>query len=403
LPFYLDWLNQYISEGVILSTCNRLEVHTFDKEPDRAVNGIKKFLVDYSSTEETEIASHLYQYHGVECVSHLFSMAGGLDSMIIGEQGILAQMRTAFRVASHKMYAQGYLARLFHHAFRVGRRIQRETGIADSSRSVSHAGVQLAQRILGDFPHVAVLVIGAGEAGRLVAQALASRGIKDIMVTNRTPWRAVELARELGGRAVLFEDLPQQLATVDAVISSTGAPDYVLDRTIVEQATRHRQGSPLLLIDLAVPRDIDPAAGQLEQVLLYDMDTLQSVAECDRYKFSQELTRAESIVKEETDEFLLWWSSLDTTSLIASIRAQADRIRKDEMGKTLRRLEHQALPDLTPHLDALTSALVSKLLHYPTMQIKQGLNPEYRQLVRQLFSLDGGTESNGCAQSHQNR
>jgi glutamyl-tRNA reductase len=247
------------------------------------------------------------------------------------------------------------------------------------------------------------LVIGAGDAGRLVARALAHAGISKVVVTNRTHWRAQDLARELGGIAVPFEELSSQLINADVVISSTGSPGYVLDWAIVQEAMGHRNGRPLLLIDIAVPRDIDPRADQLERVQLYDIDALQMVSEADTESLNREIVWAEEIVIEETQKFLGWWDGLDAASLIASIRQRAEKIRQTEVARTLNKVKDQwpadgtepGLDQFALHLDAITSALVKKLLHHPTVFLKETRDPAHQELARQLFSVDGSGRRRG--------
>jgi glutamyl-tRNA reductase len=400
----LDFLSRYVGQGVVLSTCNRLEVYTFgDADTGELANKVGSFLTSYSGVEGTQLETHLYQHRDGDCARHLFRVASGLDSMVAGERQILGQVRAAFSVASQHGYIKGPLSRLFHQAMRVGRRVHRDTNIGSYSRSVSRAGVQLARNLLGDLSQQQALVIGAGDAGRLVARALADAGIRKVVVTNRTHWRAQDLARELDGVAVPFEELTNQLIDADVVISSTGSPGYMLDRAMVREAVRRRNWRPLLLIDIAVPRDIDPLAGQLEGVQLYDVDDLQIVAEADAEGLQRDIAWAEEIVAEETQKFLDWWEGLDAASLVASIRRRAEKVRQREVARTLNKLKDQwpadgaedELDQLALHLDAMTSALVKKLLHHPTVFLKETRDPAHHELARQLFNVDGSGRRRG--------
>jgi glutamyl-tRNA reductase len=399
----LDFLSRYVGQGVVLSTCNRLEIYTFDNANTDLVSKVGNFLVSYSGMECSQLEMHLYQHRDGDCARHLFRVASGLDSMVAGERQILGQVRTAFSIASQHGYIRGPLSRLFHQAMRVGRRVHRDTNIGGYSRSVSRAGVQLARNLLGDLSQQQALVIGAGDAGRLVARALAHAGIRKVAVTNRTHWRAQDLARALGGVAVPFEELPNQLIDSDVVISSTGSPGYVLNWAMVQEAARHRSGRPLLLIDIAVPRDIEPRAGQLEGVQLYDIDDLQMVSEADAKGLQRNIAWAEEIVIEETQKFLDWWEGLDAESLIASIRQRAEKIRQRELARTLNKLNEQRPTDgaesgfdqFALHLDAMTSALVKKLLHHPTVFLKETRDPAHQELARQLFNVDGSGRRRG--------
>lgn len=393
----LGFLSRYVGQGVVLSTCNRLEVYTFDSENADLVSKVSDFLAAYSGVESSQLETHFYQHRDSDCARHLFRVASGLDSMVAGERQILGQVRAAFSVASQHGYIRGPLSRLFHQAMRVGRRVHRDTSIGSHSRSVSRAGVQLARNLLGDLSQQQALLVGAGDAGRLVARALSDAGVRKVVVTNRTHWRAQDLARALGGRAVPFEELTSQLKDADLVISSTGSPGYVLDRPIVQEAMARRGGRPLLLIDIAVPRDIEPTAGQLEGVQLYDIDGLQMVAEADAEGLQRNIAWAEEIVAEETQKFLDWWEGLDAASLVASIRQRAEKVRQREVARTLNKLKDQQpasvtedeLDQLALHLDAMTSALVKKLLHHPTVFLKGTRDPARQELARQLFNVDG--------------
>jgi glutamyl-tRNA reductase len=387
----LEGLSRYVEQGVVLSTCNRLEVYSYDDDDADLAARLRDFLAAQSGVSLAKLAPHLYQHWGEGCARHLFQVASGLDSMVVGERQVLGQVRAAFSVASQGGYVRGPLSRLFHQAFRVARQIHRDTNIGSHSRSVSQAGVQLARGLLGDLTQQRALVIGAGDAGRLVAQALADAGVREIAVTNRTRWRADDLARELGGVAAPFEEIPRLLAEADVVISSTGSPGYVLDRSTIQDAVIHRPERPLLLIDIAVPRDIDPAAADLEWVSLYDIDALQMLSEGDAAAMERDLARAVEIVDQETLGFREWWDSLNVVPLIALLRQRAEEVRREEVAKTVGRLHGQWPEDsqaLSEHLDGLTRALVKKLLHDPTVFLRDSRNPAQQQLVRRLFDLD---------------
>ncbi len=402
LPQALEMLSEYIPQGVILSTCNRLEVYAYADDREFEGMGLAayagNFLSAISGIPGHQLDAHLYQQHDGECARHLFRVTSGLDSMVVGERQILGQVRTAFSVASELGYVRGPLSGLFHQALRTARQIHRQTNIGSHSRSVSQAGVQLARGILGGLSTQRALVIGAGDAGRLVAQALADAGVRNMTVTNRTQWRAEELARELGGVASPFEDLPLNLSEADVVISSTGSPGYVLDRAMVADAARQRGGQPLLLVDIAVPRDIDPAAAEIDGVLLHDIDSLQLMSETSTATAKEQLRVAEEIVEERTGMFRDWWDSLDVVPLIASIRGQAESMRRAEVAKTLAKTTGRWTGDpeeLAEYLDAMTAALVKKLLHQPTRFLKENRDVNHQQLARQILNLEGGSRRRG--------
>ena len=393
----LEFLSQYVEHGVIVSTCNRLEIYTYDRQVAYLVQRIGDFLTASSGVAGTDLEEHLYQMEGEECARHLFRVAAGLDSMVVGERQVLGQLRSAFSTASVEGYARGPLSRLFHQALRTGRRVHRETDISSHSRSVSQAAVQLARGILGDLAQSRALVIGAGDAGRLVARSLSDAGIRRATVVNRTHWRAEQLAEELGGVAAPFDDLAGELAEADVVISSSGSPGYLLEVDMVREAMRSRPDRPLLIVDIAVPRDVDPCVAELEGVQLYDIDSLQMVAETDVAALRQAIDSAQLIVDEETNRFTDWWERLDAVPLVANIRRNAEEIRRQELAKTWRKLvdnwpleNSEAGRDrLAGQLDAMTSAIIKKLLHHPTLYLKELKDPAQQDFVRHIFNLDG--------------
>ncbi len=400
LPRSLGQLGQRVGQAVVLSTCNRLEVYSLEQDGADVASALTEYLSAYSGLAPRDLEPFLYLHLGNECVQHLFNVASGLDSMIVGENQILGQVRTAFSAASQEGHMRGPLSRLFHQALRVGRRVQRETQIGRHSRSVSQAAVRLARGLLGDLSRSRVLVIGAGDAGQLVARTLSNAGVREMVVVNRTYWRAQDLARDLGGTAAPFDQLPRELEMADVVISSTGSPGHVLDRATVRQAMSQRRGRPVLFIDIAVPRDIDPLVKELDGVQLYDIDSLELVSEAQPEELRQDVARAQGIIAEELDKFVFWWESLDVVPVIAAIRDRAEDMRQAEVSKTLQKVKHQwgdALPSdclerLTVQLEAMSSALVKKLLHHPTMYLREGRDPERLQLTREMFKLDSPSD-----------
>ena len=415
LPAALASLASRVAPGVILSTCNRLEIYTLTD--DSAGNSdplreLQQFMSDYSGVGLADLLPFFYHHREQACVKHLFRVASGLDSMVVGEWEILGQVRGAFSAASNPdsgaSYVKGPLSRLFHQALRVGRRVHHGANLGSNAgpnlgdyrrRSVSHVGVRLVHRLLGDLSQKQVLLIGAGNAGQLAGRALALAGAGNMVIINRTYSRAEELSRELHGRAVPIESLYQTLADSDVVISTTASPDYLLRRAEVQEAMAGRDRRPLLLIDIAVPRDIDPDVSLLEGVSLYDIDGLSATSDAASVGMEPEIALAEELVAEETEAFVDWWESLDTITAIATIREYAENVRRTEVEKTVARLrnrrvegldleEDPELEVLASHLDAMTSALVKKLMHHPTMYLRQGNDPARQQLIREMFNLD---------------
>ncbi len=371
LPGARERLSQYVPQSVILSTCNRTEIYAYDPDDLGLARRVGDFLMDYSNVSGPDLDRHVYKLWDMDCVSHLFRVAGGLESMIVGERQILGQVRAAFSAASQGGYTSNPLTRVFHSALRAGRRVHRETSIGQRSRSVSRAAVQLARATFDRLEDRNALVIGAGDAGRMVARALVDAGVRQITVCNRTLERAQELARDLGGCAAPLSDLPAVLAKSDLVISSAGSPGYLVDSHMMVDALAHRQRpDPVLMIDIAVPRDIDPAAGDLDAVRLFDIDQLGQVAEINTAGLDDEILRATDIIALEVERFVQWWNSSDSMELAVSMRRRADEIRRAELRRTLKVLGESEDGDIAHRLDAMTNALVKKLLHQPTAELR---------------------------------
>ena len=287
LPEALSAMNSHGASGVILSTCNRSEFYTLELPEEAAsaeagADRVKQFLVERFGISLLDVDRYLYVYRGYDCIHHLFRVASSLDSMILGEEQIIGQVRDAYEAATTAGTAQGPLAQLFQQALRVGRRVRRETGISRNALSVSRACVEMAKSVLGDLSSSRVLVVGAGEAGELAAEVLSLSGVTDITVTNRTFQRAEELAASLSAQAITFDGMPKALRESDIVIGCTGSPGYVLEAGLIGDTMAVRPERPLLLIDIAVPRDIDPEAAQVQNVFLNDVDDLESASQVSR-------------------------------------------------------------------------------------------------------------------------
>ncbi len=389
LPEALEQLSEYVPQSVIVSTCNRTEVYTYDPEDIGLVGRVGDFLIGYSGVPGPELERHIYQMWESDCVSHLFRVASGLESMIVGERQILGQVRAAFSVASQGGYLKSPLTRVFHDALRAGRRVHRETNIGQHSRSVSRASVQLARGLFDRLDDRRALVIGAGDAGRMVARTLADAGVQKITVVNRTHWRAQDLARDLGGVAIPFENLGDALTDADLVISSTGSPGYVVDQAMVAEALTSRHGDePMMLIDIAVPRDIEPTVGDLDRARLFDIDALAQVAEVSMDGLADEVKKASALVDIELSRFAEWWHSSDAMELVVGMRRRADVMRREEVARTLRMLGEHEEGELAERLHAMTNALVKKLLHQPTVELRSGDNTTDYRVARRLFGND---------------
>ncbi len=383
----LPRLGGSVGEAVIVSTCNRTEVYTTADEPEEASALVRRFVADYHGLDGAAPVEGFRDLVDADAVGHLFRVAGGLDSMIVGESQILGQVRQALAASSAAGTLSAPLSRLFHRAIRAGRRVREETGVGRNALSVSFAAVRLAQTVLGDLSGARVLLIGAGEAGKLVAEALRKTGVGEIAVTNRTARRASALADELGGRAVPFGRLDAAVADADIVVAATEAPGHLLTAETVRAANRERDRGTFMF-DLAVPRNIDPEAASIDGVSLYNIDDLGAVAEDNLRERRKAAAAAEAVVEDEVAQFVQWWSTLDALPLVMELRERAEGTRLRELARALERLEGVSEADASV-IDDLTRAIVNKLLHAPTVSLKQRADEETLRAARELFGLRG--------------
>jgi glutamyl-tRNA reductase len=388
LPELLRRLGERYQGAAVVSTCNRTEVYVASARGVGDPRPIEALLSEIKGEVAMEGAP-FFTLSGKDAARHLFRVAAGIDSMVIGESEILGQVRAAFNAATAAGTHSPALSRLFHSALRAGRRVRTQTEIGRRSVSVSSTAVQLAREVLGDLAGKTVLVVSAGEAGKLTARSLAGSGVSRMLVTTRNPDRAAELAAELHGEAVPFAKLGAAVAQADIVISSSAAPAFLIERPLVEQATRNRAARPLLLIDIAVPRDVDPAVRDLPGVHLHDIDDLQAVASHNMHLRRAELAQAEAIVDEEVTKFGDWLRSLEVVPTVASLRSRAEAMRAAELERTLAKTNMSAAD--RKRVEAMTAALVKKLLHDPIARLKTpGEGDRYVETARALFALDDG-------------
>jgi glutamyl-tRNA reductase len=377
-----------LAEAVILSTCNRVEVY------GRAVGGapldaMAAFLARAHGREPTEIASHLYRLEGEAAVRHAFRVAASLDSMVLGEAQILGQVKSAYLIAEKTGTLGSVLNALRNRSIAAAKRVRNETAIGRNAVSVSHVAVELARKIFGELRDRSVLLVGAGKMSELAARQMVRDGARASVLGGRTFEKAEQLAAALGGRAAPFEALRSELARADIVISGTGASGVIVHRQDVEAAQAARRGRPLFLIDIAVPRDIADDAASVSGVFLYDLDDVKTVAEANLRERKKEAAAAESILHDEIRGFLEWQRSLDVVPLLVELRKRADEIRKAEIEKARHRLG-PLTPEQENALEAATSGIVNKLLHGPTVQLKEMAGsgqPEHVGLIRKLFGL----------------
>ena len=375
-------------EMVILSTCNRAEIYAVGGA--ETADAVARFFADYHQIPPARLAEHLYVRQGPDTASHLFRVAAGLDSLVVGEPQILGQVKAAYATASDHGYTGAVMNRLFHSAFGVGKRVRSETGLAEGAVSVSYAAISLARKIFGSLTGLSVLVLGAGGMAKLTGLHLKGQHVRQMTIASRTLAAAERLARQLEGRAVAWTDIGAALTAADIVITATGSVEPVLTRSAVQEVMRARPERPLFLVDIALPRDVDPAAGELEQVFLYNLDDLQGIVKESLARRSEELERAEAIVREETGRFMGWLQSREVIPTIVALRDRFEAIRQSELTRLQPKLAGLP-PDVRDRVDEVTRLLVEKLLLAPTAGLKDAPNDEraaqLSEAITQLFRL----------------
>jgi glutamyl-tRNA reductase len=380
-----------LKEAFYLSTCNRMEVLFTTPKLDKAISVVIGLLAEIYGQTGAALKPYLYTHIDQEAVKHLFRVACSLDSMVVGEPQILGQIKDAYRQATEAKASGVILNRLMHKSFSVAKRVRTETRIGSSAVSISFAAVELAKKIFQDLQGKKVLLIGAGEMAELAAEHLLSNGVERIVVANRTLERALALARRFSGTTVAWEELDEELGLVDIIISSTGSPEPILTADQVKQRMRARRNRPLFFVDIAVPRDIDPAANRIDNVYLYNIDDLQGIVEMNRAERHKEAVRAEHIIAAEALKFDGWLRTLEVVPIIVSLREKAEQIREAEVRKTLSQM-HSLTEEEAEVVRTLSQSMVNKLLHDPILFLKRASTRArkdfYLDVARKLFHLD---------------
>ncbi|OXS58108.1 glutamyl-tRNA reductase [Cohnella sp. CIP 111063] len=393
MPLALQALRQTTSilEGVIVATCNRTEIYAVVDRLQLCGHYIRSFMEQWFSIPRQQFNSHLYMYEDDRAVEHLFRVASGLDSMIIGETQILGQVRDAFLLAQEQRATGTLFNRLFKQAVTLAKRAHSSTSIGENAVSVSYAAVELGKRIFGRFDDKKVMIVGAGKMSELTAQHLHANGAKEVFVVNRTVEKARELAGKFQGTAMELERAIERLADMDIVISSTGADQFVLTRKNVEAAMASRKKRPLFLIDIAVPRDIEPASGDLPNVFLYDIDDLEGIVETNLAKRRQEAEIIEEMIELESEAYRQWYATLGVSPLIRALQEKAAAIHDSTLDSLVRKL-----PELDERqlkvIRKLTKSIVNQVIHDPILRIKElaaeKRSDEAMKLFMQLFALE---------------
>ncbi len=393
----------YALEGAIVSTCNRLEVYAVTECADGGQQDLRSYLVRVTDTPRAVFDAHLQIREGEAAVAHLCGVACGLDSLVLGESQIQGQVADAFQMAMAQGTAGPVLNALFRSALQAGKRARTETAIGKHATSISHVAVELALQIFDDLDTKTALLVGAGEMAELAAKNLVDNGAGTLLVVNRSTGRAAGLAKEFGGEALGWDRLTHALWKSDIVISSTAAPYPILRRETVSAAMRMRRNRPLFIIDIAVPRDVEPEVGGLSNVFLYDIDDLRQVLEANLEQRRREVPRVQAIVGEEVAGFLAWLSARDVVPTIVDLRQHMDGLREAELAWALNKLEGLSDQQRSVVL-AFSQRLVNKILHEPTIRLKHHANGReayrYTEALRDLFGIDCESPGSGEDDSH---
>lgn len=388
LPLALEALRKHVPHGIILSTCNRTEIYTIESDVFDVKKASLSFIRERSGAKEAELSSYIYQYKEKKVAEHLFRVASGLESMVIGEHEILGQVKDALEKAENAGMVNLPLRQLFNSAAGTGRRVRSETGISRNALSVSSVAVDFAADILGDLAACKMLIIGTGEAGKLVARIACERGIRDVTIASRTKDRAAQLADILSGRPITLDNLATELCKADIVITCAGAPHWLLEKSHVTKAMQNRHGAPLVIIDIALPRNVEPGVVDLPDVYLYNIDDLNRVSDENRQQRELEVRQAEEIIHKEIEEYTVWWQQFKVRPTVIAIMSRAEEIRLAQLQKTLKKM-----PPLTDEqiesLDSMTRSIVNKILKEPVHYLKTNESSDQIKLIREIFRLDG--------------
>ncbi|GAB6036088.1 glutamyl-tRNA reductase [Fundidesulfovibrio butyratiphilus] len=389
----LAGLSSAVNEAMVLSTCNRVEILAVAPPRIDVRREVLACWAEASGQSVARLTPHVYHKTGLEAVRHLFTVASGLDSLVLGEPQILGQLKQSYRTAVDKGLAKVVVNRLLHKAFSTAKRVRTETGIGASAVSISYAAVELAKRIFGSMTDKKALLIGAGEMAELAATHLAGAGVRSILVANRTFERAEELAKRFKGKAVTFSGVIDALPEVDIVISSTGSPEPIIRARDIKSVLKKRKNKPMFFIDIAVPRDIDPDVNSLDNVYLYDIDDLKEVVEENKAQRQAEAEKAREIIGAETHKFSLWLRSLDLQPTIVDLLGRGEILARKEIATTLRRLGPSCPEETRQAVEVMALTLARKLYREPMLFLKRRAEEEdggerFLDLARRMFNLD---------------
>jgi glutamyl-tRNA reductase len=379
-----------IRETVIVSTCNRVEIYLTVKNVTKAFEEVKDFFVRFFDIRKESLDNALYLYDDMEAVKHIFRVSSSLDSMVVGEPQILGQLKDAFEFALERKTTGVLLNRLLKKSISVAKRIRTETKIAENAVSISFAAVELAKKIFDDLSAKSFMLLGAGEMAELAVKHMINNGVKDIVIANRTYETGCNLAKEFNGRAIRFDDYLNVLTHMDILICSTGAQKYVLMKDQMQKVMKERKNRPVFLIDISVPRNIDPEINDLNNVYLYDVDDLKGVVDTNILERQKEAKKAEDIIEEEIETFRKWLSSLDSVPTVIALREKAEAIKKEELEKLLNRLPEIGEKEKKA-IEGMAGSIINKLIHAPTVALRE--DSEDRDImiatIKRLYGLNG--------------
>ncbi len=379
-----------IMETIIVSTCNRVEIYLMVKDVGKAFEAIKDFFVRFFDIKKESLGNALYLHEDMQAVRHIFRVSSSLDSMVVGEPQILGQLKDAFEFALEKKTTGVFLNRLLKKSISVAKRVRTETKIAENAVSISFAAVELAKKIFDDLSTKAFMLLGAGEMAELAAKHMINNGVKNIVIANRTYETGCRLAEEFSGRAIKFDDYLNELAHADILVCSTGAQKYVLMKDQMQKVMKERKNRPVFLIDISVPRNIDPEINDMDNVYLYDVDDLKGVVDTNILERQKEARKAEDIIEEEIETFKKWLSSLDSVPAVIALREKAETIRKEEMEKLLNRFPEIGEKEKKA-IEGMAGSIINKLIHAPTVALREDSEDKDIMIatIKRLYGLNG--------------
>lgn len=386
------------TEAVVLTTCNRAEVYVACENIDVTRGDLSRFMSRFHGVPEPELEPHLYSHSSAEAVRHLCRVTAGLDSLVVGEPQIFGQVKEAYAIATGEQYTGTVLNKLFPWSFAIAKRVRTATNLGEGAVSVSYAAISLAKKIFGNLKNLGVLVVGAGEMAELTATHLQSHQVQRIAVTSRTLARTAALARKVGGTAIEWTAIENELLNADVVVTATGSASPLITAAAIGRVMRARLNRPLFIIDLGLPRDVDSAAGQLEQVFLYNIDDLQAIVSENLARRQEQTTQAEGMISDAVLEFLVWLRSRGTLPTVVALRRRFEIVRQSELERLEPKLSGLT-PDVRARVDEVTRLLIQKLLLTPTEQLKTVADPttaaQYADAITQIFQLDETPSTDG--------